>query len=123
MSHIYDAQFRGNITEPEIKQVGQNTVQEFTLFAQNRRKDPDTGEYSEVSESEPIRVSLWNDKIDESFTKGDLVAVTASLSVEHFVRRDGTPGSALRTDFVSEVELVWSKAQAPLAGASPRRGF
>jgi len=109
MSHIYDAQFRGNATEPSIKEVGSNRVQEFTVFAQNQRHNKDTDTYEEVSPNEPIRVALWNENIREDLGKGDLVAVTASLSVEKFQRRDGTEGYALKTDYIADFDIKISK--------------
>jgi single-stranded DNA-binding protein len=118
MSHLYNAQFRGNVSEPEIKEVGSNRVQEFAVFAQNQRKDKDSGEYVEVSANEPIRVALWNDDIVDNLGKGDLVAVTASLSVEKFTRRDGTEGFAFKTDWIEDFEIKISKA-AYSGGGSP----
>lgn len=119
MSHLYNAQFRGNISEPQIKDVGQNQVQEFTVFAQNQRKNRDTEEYEEVSPNEPIRVALWNDNIMPELGKGDLVAVTASVSVEKFERRDGSEGFAFKTDYVESVEVKISKAATGSAKRAP----
>lgn len=110
MSHFYDASFRGNVSEPEIKEVGSGRVQNFTVFSQNQRKNRDTEQYEEVSPNEPVRVALWNDDIIEELGKGDLVAVTASLSIEKFERRDGSEGYALKTDYVESVEIKISKA-------------
>ena len=123
MSHLYNAQFRGNASEPTIKEVGSNKVQEFAVFAQNQRKNRDTEEYEEVSPNEPIRVALWNENIQPNLGKGDLVAVTASVSVEKFQKRDGTEGFAFKTDFVESFEIKISKNagnRAPAtAGSSP----
>jgi single-stranded DNA-binding protein len=110
MSHFYNAQFRGNVSEPEIKEVGSNTVQEFTVFAQNQRKNKDSGEYEEQSPNEPVRVSLWNDAIVDELGKGDLVAVTASLSLRKFERQDGSEGYALQTEYIEDFEIKISKA-------------
>jgi single-stranded DNA-binding protein len=123
MSHLYDASFRGNVSEPEIKEVGSGRVQNFTVFAQNQRKNRDTEEYEEVSPNEPIRVALWNDDIVEDLGKGDLVAVTASISVEKFERRDGTEGFAFKTDFISSFEIKISKAAGSGNRAPAKVGF
>jgi single-stranded DNA-binding protein len=122
MSHIYNGQFRGNVSEPQIKEVGSNRVQEFTVFAQNQRKNKDTDQYEEVSPNEPIRVALWNENIQEDLGKGDLVAVTASISVEKFARRDGTEGFAFKTDYIESFEIKISKNagnRAPSYSSSP----
>lgn len=118
MSHIYNGEFRGNISQPEIKDVGSNKVQEFTVFAQNQRKNRDSGEYEEVSPNEPIRVSLWNENINYDLGKGDLVAVNASVSVRRYQKNDGGEGFAFQTDYVESVEIKISKA-AYSGGGSP----
>ena len=118
MSHLYNAQFRGNVSEPQIKEVGSNRVQEFAVFAQNQRKNKDTDQYEEVSPNEAVRVALWNDNIVEDLGKGDLVAVTASLSVERYERRDGSEGFAFKTDYVESFEIKISKAAYSGGGSS-----
>ena len=110
MSHLYNTQFRGNASEPTIKEVSGHRVQEFTVFAQNQKRNKDTDVYEEVSPNEPIRVALWDDNIVDDLGKGDLVAVTASVSVEKFAKRDGTEGYAFKTDYVESVEIKISKA-------------
>jgi single-stranded DNA-binding protein len=120
MSHIYNGEFRGNVSEPEIKEVGSGRVQNFTVFAQNQRKNRDTEQYEEVSPNFPIRVALWNENIIDELGKGDLVAVNASVSVETFERRDGSEGIALKTDYVESVEIKISKAAYSGGGAAPR---
>lgn len=127
MSHLYNAQFRGNISNPEIKEVGSNKVQEFAVFAQNQRKNKDTGDYEEQSPNEPIRVALWNDNIDYDLGQGDLVAVTASLSVEKFTKRDGTEGFAFKTDYIESIEVKFKKGSGSGGSSAPaapaKKGF
>jgi len=124
MSHIRNATFSGNVAgDPEYRQVGSNEVQDIAVFAQNRRKVD--GEYQSVGDDELIRVQLWNEKIDRSVGKGDLVQVTASFSVQRFQKRDGTPGFAFQTDFVDsfEVKISKSSTNTGYAAADTSAGF
>ena len=115
MSHFRNVKFSGNVgMEPERKQIGTNDALVFTVFAQNRRKNKDTGEYENFGDNEPVRVTLWRDLANMDIRKGDLVEVTGALSIRRYVKSGGTPGQSLETDFIEEVRVIFRKdGEAP----------
>lgn len=110
MSHFRNATFSGNIgTEPEAKTIAGNDAKEFVVYAQNRRKNKDTGEYESVGENQAVRVTLWRELAATDLQKGDLVEVVGSFAVRNFERQDGTSGYSLETDFVESVTVRYRK--------------
>lgn len=84
----------GNVgRDAETKNVGQNTVTEFSLAVGHGKDEPTSW----------FRVSAW-DKWTAANPpkKGDRVVVDGSIKLREFTKKDGTPGfsAEIRTDRV-----------------------
>ena len=126
MSRVQATFSGGVVADPEVKQVGQNTVKEFPVYVNHTRKDRDTGEYVPTGDVTKIKVSLWNDNANVDVQKGDIVEVVANLVEKEFKKRDGTDGRAIQTEFVDSVVVKWRKdggQQAAAPAQSVGAGF
>ena len=81
--------FDGNLgRNAEVKQVGDNSVVEFTLA--NR-----VG-WGDKEKTNWINCSAWKkEKIAPYLTKGLKITVTGELTVRDYTKKDGTPGYSL----------------------------
>jgi single-strand DNA-binding protein len=81
----------GNLAaDPDLKQVGEREVANFTLMVNKKVKGED--------QTTVLRCAVWGPRariVDEYLTKGAQVTVTGQAYVETFERKDGTPGAAL----------------------------
>lgn len=81
----------GNLAaDPDLKQVGDREVANFTLMVNKKVKGED--------QTTVLRCAVWGPRarvVDEYLTKGAQVTVTGQAYVETFERKDGTPGAAL----------------------------
>ena len=109
MSRVKASFSGGVVAEPEVKQVGQNTVKEFPVYVNHTRKNRETQQYEPTGDVTKIKVSLWNDAADVDVQKGDIVEVEANLVEKTFQKRDGTEGRAIQTEFVDSVVVKWRK--------------
>ena len=100
----------GNLTkDPELKEVGQNNLANFTVAVQRKFKNAD-GEY----ETDFINCTAWRktaEFINKYFSKGQKIAVVGSIQVRSYEAQDGSKRYA--TDVVvDEAEFVEKKSNS-----------
>ena len=103
--------FTGSIVaEPELKETKNGIKKlEFPVYVNHARKNKDTGSWSTTGDVSKIRVTLWADRANEDFRKGDLVSITATIIEKEYTKRDGTAGRSLQTDYIEEILLKHRK--------------
>lgn len=103
--------FTGSIVaEPELKETKNGIKKlEFPVYVNHARKNKDTGTWSPTGDVSKIRVTLWANRAQDDFRKGDLVEVSATLVEKEYTKRDGTAGRSLQTDFIDSVTLKHRK--------------
>lgn len=111
------ASFTGSIVaDPELKETKNgNQKLEFPVYINHAKKSKDTGDWVKTGDVTKIRVTLWGDRTQADLRKGDLVSITATLVDKEFLKRDGTDGRSLQTDYVEDIAVKHRKdAAAPL---------
>lgn len=95
---MFKTTFIGNIgKEPELRNAGNYQVLQFNVAVRGSRKDKESGEYP----TEWITVHIWGSRANSlaSFlSKGTKVAVTGSMNVRRFVKKNGEPAFAFEVD-------------------------
>lgn len=110
MSQI-KATLTGNVTnDPEIKTTPNSQVKELNVAVNHTKKNRDSGEYEQTGDTTWVTVKLWGEKADLDFEKGDLIDVTATLVNKTFIKRDGTEGSRLETDYLESATVKHRKS-------------
>ena len=98
-----NATIQGRIAEPELKYTqGGKPVLDLRICATPRKKDRDTGEWSDDGSELWVSAPFWGDEAErlaEVLTRGDQVTVTGSVAQEEFTRRDGGQGQKLVVRF------------------------
>jgi single-stranded DNA-binding protein len=112
----------GVVADPETKQVGSNTILEFPVYVNHRRKNAQ-GEYENSGDTTKIRVSLWRDLASADIRKGDIVEVDGTLVEKEWTKQDGTTGRALQTEFVNSIDVKFRKDEGGATAAPKARGF
>lgn len=105
------ATFTGTIVvDPELKttSTGRQFL-EFPVYVNHARRNRETGNWITTGDVSKIRVTLWNDRADSDFRKGDLVEVTGTLVEKEFSKRDGSQGRSLQTDYIENIVLKFRK--------------
>ena len=97
----------GNLTrDPELRYSGQNAMCRFTLAVNDRRKNPNTGEYEDAPSFIPIVV--WGkvaENCEKFLKKGSKCAVVGRIKTGSYTKQDGT--KAYTTDVVANnVEFI-----------------
>lgn len=112
--------FTGSIVaEPELKETKNGIKKlEFPVYVNHARKNKETGSWSPTGDVSKIRVTLWADRANDDFRKGDLVQVSATIVEKEFTKRDGTAGRSLQTDFIEEIILKHRKNGNSVAAIS-----
>lgn len=98
-----NATIQGRIAEPELKYTqGGKAVLDLRICATPRKKDRDSGEWSDDGSELWVSAPFWGDEAErlaEVLTRGDQVTVTGSVAQEEFTRRDGGQGQKLVVRF------------------------
>lgn len=101
------AMIAGNLgRDAEIKQVGGDTVCSFAVAVSGRRDEPATW----------YDCSLWGKRgeaLSRYLTRGTKVAVTGTLGLRTYEKRDGSPGASM-TIRVDDVTLQGGASDAGL---------
>jgi single-stranded DNA-binding protein len=103
--------FTGSIVaEPELKETKNGIKKlEFPVYVNHARKNKETGTWATTGDVSKIRVTLWANRAQDDFRKGDLVEVSATIIEKEYTKRDGTAGRSLQTDYIEEITLKHRK--------------
>lgn len=77
------------------------TAASFTVVANHRKKNPDTGKFEDDGNPDYYRITTWGkdaEHVTDNFRKGDLVILTGTLRHSQYAKRDGGTGYALEVD-------------------------
>lgn len=104
----------GNLgRDAEVKQVGDSKVIEFSVAHNERKRDPNTGDF--VKETVWVRCSLWR-REDQStnvanyLTKGTAVYVEGDLKTRAYTDREGNQRASIDVR-VRNLELIGGSSQ------------
>ncbi len=105
------ATFTGTVVaDPELKETKNGIKKlEFPVYVNHARKNKETGTWATTGDVTKFRVTLWADRVNEDFRKGDLVEVSATIVEKEFTKRDGTAGRSLQTDYIESITLKHRK--------------
>jgi len=120
------AQFTGSVTnEPEVRNVGANNtaLKELNVAINHDKKNRDTGEYERTGDTTWVRISLWGDRSEMDFRKGDMVEFDGTLIEKSFQRKDGTDGRRLEADYVAKLDVKFRKDSASVGVADVGEPF
>jgi single-stranded DNA-binding protein len=109
------AQFVGSVTnEPEVRRVGQKetALKELNVAINHDKKNKETGEYERTGDTTWVRISLWGERSNLDFRKGDMVEFDGTLVEKAFQRKDGTEGRRLEADYVEKLDVKFRKDSA-----------
>jgi single-strand DNA-binding protein len=126
MSGLPDVTVAGTLTaNPELRfTTSGSAVANFTVAANERRLDPDTGKWVD-GEATFLRCSIWRDaaeNVANSLNRGDRILVTGRLKQRSYETATGEKRTVMELD-VTEVgvSLKWATAKVTKAtrGGSP----
>jgi single-stranded DNA-binding protein len=97
--------------EPEVRHVGQKetALKELNVAINHDKKNKDTGEYERTGDTTWVRVSLWGERSNMDFLKGDMIEFDGTLVEKSFQRKDGTEGRRLEADYVAKLDVKFRK--------------
>ncbi len=110
---MFTATVVGNLgRDAETKTAGSGTVTEFNVASSTKVKGEDVTTW--------VRCALWNKRgeaLAKYLLKGKTVAVSGSVKLRTFTKKDGSQGTSLEMD-VSDVKLCGGKSDG--ATSTPR---
>lgn len=106
----------GNVgRDPEIKDLGQNRVAEFSLAVSGKTTGRNAGEWTNW-----YRISVWGkqaDTVQQYVKKGTPLFVEGRLQLREYTKADGTPGFSLDVS-ASDFQLIGSRGDQEGGGDS-----
>ncbi|MDO4888145.1 MAG: single-stranded DNA-binding protein [Actinomycetaceae bacterium] len=104
---------------PEIRYTPSGSpVIEASLCATPRKRDRQTGKWSDDGAPLWIRATFWDETAEwlaETARQGDQIAATGNLALEAFTRTDGTPGTALLLRHARLLGIIPRRSNTPQA--------
>lgn len=113
------ATITGRIAEPVLRWTqGGHPVLALSIAATPRRKDRQTGEWTDDGAPLWINATLWDQEAEnaaEILRKGDAVIATGTLALETYTTANGQPGQKL----VLRFPKIAKQPRPPHAGNTP----
>lgn len=107
--------------DPELRFTSAGkAVCEVKFADQQRKKNPQTGEWENLSDALWVTASVWDadgEALAEAVHKGDKVTVTGTLVARNYDRKDGGQGTSLEVKFATVAKVPTApkaaRSQAP----------
>lgn len=101
----------GRLTrDPELRFLPNGTaVSNFTIAANDRKKNETSGEWEDVGETLFVKVTVWRnlaETVSESILQGDLVVVVGKLGVTKWNTKEGEPRTDITLDGYTVAKVI-----------------